>query len=95
MIEFEKMLLGAFPDSNWSIEELIAAGDRVVVRLNYKGTHEGEYQGIAATGNKVEISLIAIFLIENGKVVEIREEYDQLGSMMQLGMVLKPKEVEK
>ena len=89
-IEFGKMLHNAFPDINWSIEELFAVGDRVIVRFTSTGTHEGEFQGIPATGNKVETSGIVIIRIENGKIVEEKEEYDQLGIMQQFGMELKP-----
>jgi predicted ester cyclase len=60
-----------------------------------RGTHQGEFAGIPATGNKVEISGIMIGRIENGKIVEEREEMDMLGLFMQLGMELKPKEVKK
>ena len=94
-IEFGKMLHNAFPDLTLSIEELIAAEDIVIYRFIFRGTHEGEYMGIPTTGNKIEISGILISRIENGKVVEEREEVDQLGTMMQLGMELKPKETEK
>ena len=94
-IEFVKMVFKAFPDFKWSIEELIAVGDKIIVRFIYRGTHEGEFQGIPATGNKVEFSGIVIARIENGKIVEEKEESDALGLMMQLGMELKPKEAEK
>jgi steroid delta-isomerase-like uncharacterized protein len=94
-IEFVKMIHNAFPDVTFSIEELIAKGDRVIVRFIARGTHEGEFQGIPATGNKVEVSGVMISRIENGKIVEVREELDRLGQMMQLGMELKPKEGEK
>jgi len=60
-----------------------------------RGTHQGEFQGIPATGNKVEISGIIISRIENGKIVEEREDWDLLGFMQQLGLELKPKEVKK
>lgn len=94
-IEFGKMLRKAFPDINFSIEELYAVGDRVIMRYQGTGTHEGEFQGIPATGNKVENSGIVIIIIKDGKVVEEREEADMLGLMIQLGMELKPKEEEK
>jgi len=94
-IEFGKMLRKAFPDISFSMEELIAVGDRVIFRFIQRGTHEEEYMGIPATGNKIESSGILIARIENGKVVEQREEFDQLGLMQQLGMELKPKEKEK
>ncbi len=94
-IEAGKMMLIAFPDVTFSIEEMIAVGDKVITRYIVRGAHQGEYQGIPATGNKFESSGIMISHIENGKVVEDREESDHLGMMMQLGMELKPKEKEK
>jgi len=60
-----------------------------------RGTHEGEWQGIPPTGNKVETSAIFITRIVNGKIVEHREEDNSLGFMMQLGMELVPKQGEK
>jgi steroid delta-isomerase-like uncharacterized protein len=94
-IEFGKMLRNAFPDFAYSVEELIAEDDIVISRFIFRGTHEGEFQGIPATGNKVEMSGFMMTRIENGKLVEDKEEADQLGMMMQLGMELKPKEGEK
>ena len=94
-IEIRKMLQKAFPDISWSIEELIATEDKVIIRFIERGTHEGEFMGIPATGNKYETSGISIRCIENGKVVEEREELDKLGLYQQLGMELKPKEGEK
>ena len=93
-IEFGKMLRKAFPDFSYSIEELMAVEDRVISLFIFKGTHEGEFQGIPATGNKIEFSGVMITRIESGKIVEDKEELDQLGLMMQLGMELKPKEGE-
>ena len=92
LIEILKMFLIAFPDFNWSIEDTIAKGNKVVTRFSMRGTHDGEWQGIPPTGNKVETSAIFITLIENGKVVEDRDEENSLGFMLQLGMELKPKE---
>ena len=78
-----------------SIEELIAVEDIVISRFIVRGTHEGEFEGIPATGNKFESGGILITHIENVKIVEDKEEVDLLGLMMQLGMELKPKETEK
>ncbi len=93
--EFHKIVFRAFPDYYHGIEELISAGDKVIVRIIFKGTHKGEFQGIPPTGNKIEVSVIVIFRIEDGKVVELRREIDMLGLMMQFGMELKPKKTEK
>jgi steroid delta-isomerase-like uncharacterized protein len=94
-IEFGKMIRIAFPDFSYNIEELIAVEDRVISLFIFRGTHEGEFLGIPATGNKIESSGVMISRIDNGKIVEDKEELDQLGMMMQLGMELKPKEAKK
>jgi len=87
-MEFVREMFDAFPDCHWSIEDLIAEGNIVVSRFIFRGTHEGEYQGILATGNKIEISGFMMTRIENGKLVEDKEEADTLGMMQQLGMEL-------
>ncbi len=94
-IEMGKAFFKSFPDATTSIEELIADGDKVVTRWILRGTHKGEFSGISATGNKVENSGIMITRIENGKIVEDKEDYDTLGMMQQLGMGLKPIEAKK
>ena len=89
---FVKGFFKAFPDLNFSIEELYTVGDRVIARLILRGTHKGDWRGIPATGNKFEMSSTFIVRIENGKVVEEREDFDQLGFLQQLGWELKLKE---
>jgi steroid delta-isomerase-like uncharacterized protein len=91
-IESLKPIFEAFPDAVYSIEDLIAAGDKVIVRFVLRGSHEGEFMGIPPTGKKVEVGGMAIMRIENGKIVECWEDADMLGWMMQLGMELKAKE---
>jgi steroid delta-isomerase-like uncharacterized protein len=93
--ELTKTYLNAFPDLKQTIEEIVASGDKVTIRFMARGTHKGDFQGIPATGNQMELSGIAILHIKDGKIVEVRQEIDSLGFMMQLGMELKPKEVKK
>jgi steroid delta-isomerase-like uncharacterized protein len=93
--EFVRTLHSSLPDIHLSIEESYAAGDRVIIRYLMMATHPGEFMGMPATGNKLGTSGILIFHIENGKVTEIREEYDSVGFMQQLGMEIKPKEAKK
>ena len=90
--EFLKMIYEAFPKWQHKMEEIIAVGDKVITRAIDYTTHEGEFQGIPATGNKVEFGVIVIYSIDKGKIVEMREEGDMLGFFQQLGMELKPKE---
>ncbi len=84
-----------FPDLAVTIEDLIAGGDKVVVRFIGRGTHQRDLGGIPATGNETEAVAIDIFHIVDGKIVEVWEISDRLGLMQQLGMELKPKEEEK
>jgi steroid delta-isomerase-like uncharacterized protein len=93
-IECSQMAFKGFPDISLKTHELIAKGDKVIARFTEAGTHEGEYHGIPASGNRIEVGIITIFYIKEGKIVEAREEADSLGLMMQLGMELMPKEGE-
>ncbi len=93
--EFLVMILKAFPEWIHKIEEIMAVGDKVITRQIDITTQTGEYLGIPATGNKVEFGVIIIWRLEDGKIVELREEGDMLGMMQQLGMELKPKEAKK
>ena len=80
----------ALPDVHWKIEEMIAEGDMVATRFTSSGTPKEEWNGIPASGKKFEIGGIFIVRIENGKVIEQREDADLLGLFQQLGMELKP-----
>jgi steroid delta-isomerase-like uncharacterized protein len=94
-IEGHIMFNKAFPDLSWNVQEMIPAGEKVIVSYIGRGTHKGEFEGIPTTGNQIEWSGTAIIRIENGKIVEEKEDNDGLNIMMQLGMELRPKEVKK
>ena len=87
-------LRSAFPDFNAEIEDLIAEGDRVVVRMKWTGTHEGEFMGIPPTGRSISIEVIDIVRFEGGKFVEHWGIMDNMGMMQQLGVVPEPAQVE-
>jgi predicted ester cyclase len=94
---FETMFIRAFPDFNETVEDIIAEGDRVWVRFTFTGTHTGEYQEylpsigkitLAPTGKKITMSLVDIFRIVDGKVVDwIWEIYDGFDFLKQLGLI--------
>jgi steroid delta-isomerase-like uncharacterized protein len=86
---FVTAILAAFPDSRVKLEDIIAEGDKVVTRWAMKGTHNGEFMGIAATGKPVKIAGLTISRIANGKIVEEWEMGDALGLMQQLGLIPK------
>ena len=90
-----KMFFAALPDLTDEVVDIFAIKDRVIARIIARGTHQGEMEGIAATGNKAEISALLIFRLKDRKVVEEIEEADLLGFYQQLGLELKPKDVKK
>jgi predicted ester cyclase len=59
-----------FPDMQVSIGDLIAEGDKVVVRTIWHGTHTGQYEDIAPTGKQVTRTMIHIFRVEGGSIQE-------------------------
>ena len=79
-----------FPDFHGTIEDQIAEGDKVVTRWRMRGTHRGEFRGIATTGMEVAVTGIGIFRFSDGKVVESWDNFDQLGMMRQLGVIPAP-----
>jgi steroid delta-isomerase-like uncharacterized protein len=68
--DYMRTVRRAFPDFHNRVVELIAEGDRVVARLTYAGTHQGELFGIGATGRRVSYVGVAIFRIADGCIVE-------------------------
>ena len=78
------MLCAAFPGPV-AIEDMVAEGDKVAVRWAYRGTHKGEFMGIAPTRKQVTMTGISILRIVGGKIVEEWGESDNLGFMQQLG----------
>ena len=82
----------AFPDTHFTIDAMMAEGDNVVVPQTFTGTHQGEFSGTPATGNKVTWTGIFIYRIHDGKIVERWGAFDTLGFMIQIGAVPPPGE---
>jgi steroid delta-isomerase-like uncharacterized protein len=76
-----------FPDARATILEMVADGDKVAKRWTYRGTHNGEFMGIPATGKEIAMTAITIYRISGGKVAECWWNYDSLGVMQQLGVI--------
>jgi len=75
------------PDLNQTIEDIVAEGDKVVVRFTISGTHNGEFMGIAPTGKKFTQTSTSIFRIAGGKIAEVWWLADTLGLLQQLGAI--------
>lgn len=80
----------AFPDLSVTVEHLIAEGDIVAARVTFRGTHEGELQGIEPTGEEVEFEVIGFLRLSDGRIVERWMRPDRLALMQQLGAVEPP-----
>ena len=80
-------LTTAFPDSHFTVEDIIAAGDKVVGRITWSGTHQGEFLGIPATGKTFKVTHIQIYRFAGGKIVEHWAVRDDLGMLRQLGLI--------
>ena len=81
------MAFSGFPDWHEAIEDIIAEGDKVWVRVKATGTHTGEWMGLAPTAKKVTTEMVDIFRIENGKLVEYRDVNNNLDFLKKLGLI--------
>jgi len=87
---FYEGLWTGFPDLEISIDDLFGEGDRVTWRLSVRGTHEGEFRGIPATGIEVAFGAQYIFRFRGGMIVERWTNLDRLGVLAQLGALTVP-----
>jgi steroid delta-isomerase-like uncharacterized protein len=92
---FAAMWRESFPDWHSSFEELVAEGDKVAERWTGRGTHQGELQGIPATGRRVEVPGSVFYRIVDGKIVEFRGQLDIMSLMQQIGAVPEPEQLEE
>ena len=84
--DFVSVFFAAFPDLQSTIHEQIAEGDSVVTRVTWSGTHTGEFMGLPATGNQVDLEVIRIDRVTDGKIAESRAVFDSGAMMRQLGI---------
>jgi steroid delta-isomerase-like uncharacterized protein len=85
--QFVQLLRSAFPDLETTIDDMLAEGDRLAVRSTFRGTHEGDFMGIPATGRKVEVANYDFVRLENDQAVEHWGTIDSAALMEQLGAV--------
>ena len=79
------MYRAAFPDLRMTVDDVIASGDKVVLRWHSEGTHRGELAGLAPTGVHGMATGISIDQWRDGKIVEAWAEWDNMGLARQLG----------
>jgi predicted ester cyclase len=69
----------AFSDAEWTLEDLLADGDRVVGRWSFRGTHDGPFFNIPPTGREVINPILAIYRIADGKITEDWHIFHSIG----------------
>ena len=87
---FLGVFFGAFPDQCTEVHELVAEGDRVLVRHTHHVTHGGEFAGMPPTGKQAVVHGLELFRIADGRIAEMWHHDDLLGLMIQLGAVPPP-----
>ncbi|MCB0063030.1 MAG: ester cyclase [Caldilineaceae bacterium] len=82
---FVAYLRRAFDDFHITVEDQVAAGDKVVTRFTINGRHVGEFAGIPPSGKFARVTAIGIHRVVDGRIVESWLSWDALGMMRQLG----------
>ena len=85
------MMRGAMPDVGWAVEEMIAEGEKVMVRFTMTGTNTGSFMGMPATGKPVKVTAMNIYEFADGKIVREHGLPDIFSMLMQLGALPAPK----
>ncbi|HEX5579663.1 MAG TPA: ester cyclase, partial [Candidatus Limnocylindria bacterium] len=86
----QRRVSAGLEDVRMTIEDVIAEGDKVVVRLTSHGRHAGAFMGLPPSGKAYDISEIHIFRVAHGKVAEHWRDADMLGMLRQLGAFPEP-----
>lgn len=81
------VLMPAFPDMKLPLEDFVAEGEKVLVRLRVQATHTGPFGAMAPTGRKIDIGVLDLFQIRDGVLIEHWALLDNLGMMKQLGAI--------
>ncbi|MBN1148255.1 MAG: ester cyclase, partial [Anaerolineales bacterium] len=81
---------GAFPDGQMTMDDILTEGEYSVIRMTFRGAHKGDFYGVPASGNKVEVTSIGIDRVVDGKITEGWGELNMLGLMQQIGAIPSP-----
>ena len=82
--QFLTTFRASFPDMQMTLGDIVAEGDKVVAQWTFRGTHRGEFIGIAPTDKELTVTGIDIISVSGGKIAEIWANFDSLGMIQQL-----------
>ena len=88
--QFGMEFYSAFAEGKHTFEEVIVADNQVITCGKFTAKHSGEFQGLPPTGKQIEISIMHIDRVENGKIIEHWGQGDAQGLMQQLGIMFLP-----
>jgi steroid delta-isomerase-like uncharacterized protein len=89
-LALSQQFLTAFPDVQTTVEDVVAEGDKVVVRWTAQGTHQGAFFGVPGSGLRVTAQAIEIWRVADGQLAELWTQVDLLGMLQQVGAIPAP-----
>ena len=84
-LEVIGMMRSGFPDIQWTLDETVAENDKVAARFTMRGTHQGQFFGVPATGKTIAVQAVNFYRFSEGKIVEERGQPDLLNLLQQIG----------
>ena len=82
-----KMMREGFPDIQWTLEEMVAEGDKVAARFTMQGTHQGAFFGVPPTGKTIVVQAMNFYRLSGGQLVDEHGQPDMLELLQQIGAV--------
>jgi steroid delta-isomerase-like uncharacterized protein len=86
-VDFVRTCISGFPDLHLNIEKLIAQDEHVAARLTMRGTHQGPFMGVPASGRNVMVEVTDVYRLADGKIAEQWVIMNAMGLMQQLGVI--------
>ncbi|GAA4302970.1 hypothetical protein GCM10023143_05820 [Compostibacter hankyongensis] len=80
-------VIAGFPDIEWTIEDMVSEGDKIIVRWHWNGTNTAPFRGIPASNKKVTDNAIVIYQLKDGKVTNAWLQGDRLGVLTQISLI--------
>src|SRR3954470_2654288 len=81
------MMRGGFPDIQWTLEDIVAEGDKLAARFTMRGTHQGNFFGVPPSGKPIKVQAMNFYRLTNGQIIEEHGQPDMLGLLQQIGAV--------
>jgi steroid delta-isomerase-like uncharacterized protein len=87
---YYSQFITGFSEIQFTIKDVFGQGDKLVKYWNFKGKHTGSFFGIPATGKSVDLDGTTLVRMQDGKIAEERDFYDNMVFMTQLGLMPEP-----